>query len=286
MMKERTIARTVTLEGVGLHSGKSAMMRLLEGPPGTGIVFTRTDLPEKPWIAATVDNVINVDRCTVIGRDNVRVSTVEHFMAAVHGLGIDNLMIEMSGEEVPAMDGSAAAFCRALEEAGAKEQEQERRCLNLEAPLSVEHEGAILVALPSRELRLTCIIDFSHPLVGTQIHEVTINPLSFVPEIAPARTFGFLEEVMSLRARALALGGDFQNALVITPEGFSSPLRFDNELARHKCLDLLGDLALLGMRLPLHVLSLRGGHALNIKLAREIGRHLEKTLQSPLSLKK
>jgi UDP-3-O-acyl N-acetylglucosamine deacetylase len=274
-MKQRTIADPVTIEGIGLHTGKLATMRLMEGAPGSGILFTRIDMPEKPVIAAHVGNVINVDRCTVLGKNGARISTVEHFMAAVYGLGLDNLMVEIHGEEVPAMDGSAKIFCSIIEEAGYKEQEGERRCPALDVPLWVENEGALLIALPAVELKLTCIIDFSHPLVGTQIYEVIVTPSSFLSEIAPARTFGFLEEVTTLRERELALGGDLGNALVIKPDGFSSPLRFEDELVRHKCLDLLGDLALLGVRPHLHIISLRGGHSLNARLTKAIDSQMK-----------
>jgi UDP-3-O-acyl N-acetylglucosamine deacetylase len=269
-MKQRTISREVSCAGIGLHTGAQVTMTLQEGQKDSGIVFVRTDLPGAPEVRAHVRNVVNVERCTILGRDSMRIATVEHFLAACYGLGIDNLKVLIDGEEVPALDGSARLFCDCLLGAGVKEQEKERETLTLTEPLSVRQGSALLVALPWDGLKLTGIIDFPHPMVGTQMYECELDPSHFVSELAPSRTFGFWEEVESLLARGLARGGSFDNAVVIRQDGFSTALRFPDELVRHKCLDLLGDIALAGKRVSAHLISLKAGHALHREMMQKI----------------
>jgi len=269
-MKQTTIRGEAVIRGVGLHTGCSVSMMVKESPEDTGIVFARCDLPGSPEIQARVGNVVSIERCTVLGGDSFTISTVEHFLAACYGLGIDNLRVELDGEELPALDGSALPFCRELAAAGIREQHREKEILVLDTPLWVSRGNALLIALPWQGLKLTGIIDFAHPMVGTQIYEIEVTPSSFTDGLAPSRTFGFWEEVESLLRRNLARGGSFDNAVVIRQEGFSTPLRFPDELVRHKCLDLLGDLALVGKRASLHLLSLKAGHALHIEMMKRI----------------
>jgi UDP-3-O-acyl N-acetylglucosamine deacetylase len=269
-MKQTTIGREIEMKGVGLHTGCQVCMTVREGPENSGIVFIRCDLPGLPEVRAEVKNVVNIERCTVLGRDTFTISTVEHFLGACYGMEIDNLRVELHGEELPALDGSALPFCRSLAQAGIKEQHTEREEIVLDEPLWVARGDALLIALPWQGLKLTGIIDFRHPMVGTQMCELQLTPSSFIDELAPSRTFGFWEEVESLLARNLARGGSFDNAVVIRQDGFSTPLRFPDELVRHKCLDLLGDLALVGKRASLHLLSMKAGHALHIEMMKKI----------------
>lgn len=269
-MYQQTIATRIDIEGTGLHSGKLIKMKICEGPPDSGIVFKRVDIEGHNEIKAHAKNVVNVDRCTTVGRDGIKISTIEHFMAAAYGLGIDNLLIEIDGEELPALDGSADVFCKRLKAGGIKSCGKERYFLTIRTPLFVENKYAKIIALPGKGLRLTCIIDYSHPVVQGQVFEISLENDSFEEVIAPARTYGFWEEVSDLWERNLALGGNLDNALVIKKDGYTSQLRFHNELVRHKCLDLLGDLALIGKRMNAHFISLRGGHSLNFEMVKSL----------------
>lgn len=263
---QRTLARPVEMSGVGIHSGAPARLRVLPAEPDTGRVLAAggRDIP------ALVRHVVGLDRCITLGFDSVSISTVEHLLAAAAGLGLDNLRIQVEGPEIPIMDGSAAAFVEAFQGAGTAEQNAAAPRIELPRPLWVSHGDALVLALPHRSLELEYAVHFDHPLVGSQW--VRFDPVrdSFREVLAPARTFGFWEEVPALRKQGLARGGDLSNALVITPDGFSTPPRFPDEPARHKCLDLLGDLALLGADLAARVVAVRAGHRLHVELVRKI----------------
>ncbi len=265
-VKQRTVAKSFEMRGRGLHKGKEVHMMINPAPPDSGIVFVRSDCEDRPRIAASFSEVAGVERCTALGKGDVRISTVEHFLASAYGMGVDNLEVEIDNEEVPALDGSARLFCQGFLDSGIREQEREKRTLEVKAPIYAIRDNGLLVALPGEDLRLTCIIEYDHPMVKTQLYETTVTPERFISECAPARTYGFWEEVEDLYKRNLALGGSLENAVVIKQDGFMTPLRFDNEMVRHKCLDLLGDLALLGCSLKGHFISLRAGHALNIEI--------------------
>ena len=273
-MTQSTIESTIRIAGTGLHTGRQITMTVKPAGLDNGIVFVRTDVPGNPSVPATVEHVVNVERCTVLGLDNVQIATVEHFLAACYGLSVDNLTVEIDSGEVPAMDGSARLFCDVLVNAGRRELGGERKVLCLKEPQVVGMGRSLLMALPSDRLRLTAIIDFAHPMVGTQLFEYDSEKDTFVDHIAPSRTFGFWEEVQALRDRNLAKGGSFDNALVVMPDGFSSPLRFPDELVRHKCLDLFGDMALVQRDMQVHFVSLRAGHALHVELMKKL-RSLE-----------
>ncbi|MHC9543843.1 MAG: UDP-3-O-acyl-N-acetylglucosamine deacetylase [Vulcanimicrobiota bacterium] len=265
-MKQRTVANSFDMEGIGLHKGKKVHMTINPAPPDSGIVFVRSDCEDRPRIAASFSEVTGVERCTALGKGDVRIITVEHFLASAYGLAVDNLEVEIDNEELPALDGSARLFCQAFMDSGIREQEREKRTLEINAPLYAARGDGLLIALPGEALCLTCIIAYDHPMVKTQLYEMTVTPERFFSECAPARTYGFWEEVEGLYERNLALGGSLENAVVIKQDSFMTPLRFDNEMVRHKCLDLLGDLALLGCSLKGHIISLRAGHALNIEI--------------------
>lgn len=265
-MKQRTISSAFEIQGKGLHSGKPVRIRVEGAPEDSGILFERKDLSGTPILRAEVSNVVDVKRCTVLGNERFRISTVEHFLAAAYGLGLNNLKVTIDSEEMPATDGSSKVFCEYFLKAGIEEQGREIERWMPSAPLFVKEGNAVVIALPSDELKITSIFESSHSMVPTQIFESAIEPESFITELAPARTFCFWEEVKGLWECNLGIGGDYDNALVIMPDGFSTPLRFANEIARHKCLDLLGDVALFRKCLGVHLISVRAGHLLNIQL--------------------
>ena len=274
MANQQTIARDVTVEGVGLHTGEAARLRFRAAPPETGVVFVRTDLDGEPEIRARLDSVVSTDRGTTLGAGEARVHTVEHVMASAAALQLDNLRVEVSGPEIPIMDGSFEPFLGALAEAGAQTQDAPARELTLSGPVSVRGPGGeAYAAMPADDLQVSATIEFDHPLVGRQFGSFRVAPDTFGAELARARTFGFLREAEALRARGLALGATLDNAIVLNESGVESgALRYDDEFVRHKIGDVVGDLALLGGRVRAHVVAERPSHAGNVLLAAEIGR--------------
>lgn len=263
----RTLAASALFQGVGVHSGATATVRVHAAPPGHGRVF----LVEGQRIPARADHVVRVDRCTTLGLAGATVSTVEHLLAAAAGLGLTDLLIEVEGPEVPILDGSALPFAEGFLAAGLRDQGAVAPALTLERPVYAAAGDGVVVAVPADEPRFECSVYFPHPLVGLQ--QVSFRPAEgdFMLELAPARTFGFWDEVQALLSRGLALGGDVSNALVIGgPGDFSSPPRFPDEPARHKCLDLVGDLALVGAPVKARVLAVRAGHRLHVEVAKKI----------------
>lgn len=256
-------------------------MRLLPAPADTGVVFRRTDLEGAPTVEAKAARVVDTDRGTTIGSGEVRVHTVEHLLAALSGCGIDNLVVELSGPEVPIVDGSARPFVDLIERAGVEEQDAALRTLALSEPISLREGDSSYVVTPATAFEVSATVEFDHPLIGRQFSSYRIDPTTFSKEIASARTFGFTREIEELRARGLAQGGSLENALVLTDEGLheGSTLRFPDEFARHKVLDIVGDLALLGARLGGHVMAQRPSHRGNVALAREILARAEKKAQ-------
>lgn len=264
---QRTIRRTATLEGIGVHTGARVRVRIAGAPPGAGIVFSRRDVSEGAAIRAAVEAVRSTQRGVTLG-NGVTVVSVEHLMAAAAGLGIDNLRVEVDGPELPALDGSAAGYVAALEEAGIVEQEGAARVIELgEAEVAVGQGHA--VTRRAEDFRVSYTVDLPPPL-GRQV--ATADLAVFPTAIAPARTWGFADEAEALRAAGLARGAGLDNVLVIGAAGYLNPPRFSDEPARHKILDLVGDLALLGARLQGYVEVVRGGHVLHLALAREIAR--------------
>jgi UDP-3-O-acyl N-acetylglucosamine deacetylase len=260
-----------SFRGTGLHTGAASVVTLHPGTPGAGIIFR---LPDGSEIPAHANYVVDTARCTVLGKGTARVSTVEHLLSACIGLGISDLTVAVEGPEIPIGDGSAACWIETLRAAGLAPLPQVPIRALLTAPVIVTgKDGAFVAAYPSDRLRVTVAIHFSHPLVGTQIAryvpDETEAPTDYAHEIADARTFGFIEEVEALLAAGLARGGTLDNAVVIYPDHFSMPLRFDNELARHKLLDVLGDLALWGSALlpNADIIAVKPSHRLNTELA-------------------
>ena len=276
--RQRTIESARSLDGVGLHTGSSVQMRLLPAEVQTGIRFRRVDLDGQPEIPATVASVVDIDRGTTLGVDSARVHTVEHLLSALAGASVDNVVIELNGAEPPACDGSARPFLELIEHAGILEQDAPARLIELAAPLSLEEGDSSYMVSPSSAFEVSVTIRFEHPTIGRQFASPEVEPESYGRDIASARTFGFLREVEALRSRGLAKGGSAENAILLTEEGLHEGmrLRFPDEFARHKVLDLIGDLALLGGRLRAHVVAQRPSHRGNVALAREIAAQAEK----------
>src|SRR5690242_14119217 len=257
-MTRRTIARAVSLEGVGLHLGVPCRLTFLPAPSGAGVVFRRADLPGSPLIAARVEHAVLTERRTQLGKEPVAVHTVEHVLAAVLARGLDDVVIELSGPEPPVMDGSAQPFVDALREAGIAEQAGEAHYLQLRHPVHLCDGDSIYEAVPAAALELDVTIDFPHPLIGKQHGEYRVTAESFERDLARARTFGFVHEVDALRAKGLIRGASTQNAVVVGDEGVvENELRWADEFVRHKAMDCVGDLALAGARVQARVRAMK-----------------------------
>jgi UDP-3-O-[3-hydroxymyristoyl] N-acetylglucosamine deacetylase/3-hydroxyacyl-[acyl-carrier-protein] dehydratase len=287
--RQNTLAREARLEGVGLHTGAPVVMRLLPAPVNTGIVFRRTDLPGAPEIPCHVSKVASTDRGTTLGQGDAKVHTVEHLLAAVVARQVDNLYVELEGPEPPAMDGSSQGFDAVLGECGTEEQDAPARVISVDETFSLSSGAAEYVVAPSPVFRLSCTVEFDHPAVGRQFASFRVDDGSFGREVAPARTFCFEREVAELYSRGLAQGGSVadtvQNAVVLGDDGgiIGGPLRFGDEFVRHKALDVVGDLALIGGRLHAHVVAEKPGHKANVALARElVERHERKKNTRPM----
>ena len=277
---QRTIAKDVSMKGLGLHTGEPVSVRVLPAPAGTGVVFIRSDLPHRPTIPVGAGANININksiRRTTVSKDGAEVQTIEHFMASLWGAGIDNAFVEVTGPEMPGMDGSALQYFEQLTAAGTTAQEAPRRYFSLREPVSVEDGESAIVVFPDRELRISYLLSYDHPMLKSQFVSYTRNGLaSFGQSIAPARTFCLKDEAEALRAAGLGKGASYENTLVLGPSGvINNTLRFDDEFARHKVLDLLGDLYLLGEHLRAHVIAIRSGHTLNVKLIKKLTQAME-----------
>ncbi|MFP4520552.1 MAG: bifunctional UDP-3-O-[3-hydroxymyristoyl] N-acetylglucosamine deacetylase/3-hydroxyacyl-ACP dehydratase [Fibrobacterota bacterium] len=303
MEKQKTIKNEVSLSGVGLHTGAKAEITLKPLPENSGIWFQRVDNPDKVRILADIDNVTDISRGTTISSDGVKVSTIEHIMAAFFGASIDNVLVEINNEELPILDGSSACFLDLIKKAGPVEQDAERLFIEIDRPLYHEVKGSDLALsiMPSEEFRLTFMIDYANPALGVQ-HTTMFDFDEFEKEYAPARTFCFLSEIEHLREKGLIKGGSIKSAVVVQDKdvneeeiayfkklfglkenvtagknGFlnNESLRFKNELCRHKALDLMGDFYLLGAPMKAFVLAARSGHAANIEMARRIRKEFK-----------
>ncbi|HZH56074.1 UDP-3-O-acyl-N-acetylglucosamine deacetylase [Yanghanlia caeni] len=278
MLRQRTIQKPISTKGVGLHSGRRVELTLRPAAPNTGIVFHRVDLPQVVDLPARADQVGNTRMASVLQQGDVRVSTVEHLMSALAGLGIDNLHIDLTAEEVPIMDGSAATFVYLLRSAGLQEQAAPKKFLRVLKPVEVrEGEGkdAKWARLePYNGFALSFSIDFRHPAIDATANfaKVDFETDSYVKTIARARTFGFASEVEALRAAGLARGGSLDNAIVMDEYRVlnADGLRFDDEFVKHKILDAIGDLYLIGRPLVAHYVACKSGHGLNNQLARAL----------------
>ncbi len=270
-MKQRTIAEPVSYSGIGLHTGNLTTVTFKPAPADSGIVFYRTDLEHCPAIPALVDNVVDVSRGTTIGIGNAKVHTVEHAMATLAGLGIDNLTIEVDADEIPNGDGSAMPVLNTLLRAGVVDLDREKQYITVDHPVYYRKDDVTLSILPSEELRVTMTIAYDHPTIGTQYASFTITEDTFKSELAPARTFCFLREVKMLQDAGLIQGGSLESAVVIGDDGIlNDTLRFPDEFVRHKILDLLGDTYLLGFPLKGHIIGVKCGHEKNVMFSKQI----------------
>jgi len=267
MRFETTIQRPVEARGIGLHSGVQVSIRVLPAPVSTGIVFVRTDLDNFP-IPASWRHVARVSYATSLMRQGVLISTTEHLLSVFYSCGIDNAYIEINNLEVPILDGSGLPFLELIKEAGVRHYRRKRRYLRIRRPITVEDRGKRISILPDDSFRLTCEIRYDHPLVGRQILEMEVTPDRYGEEIAPARTFGFLYELDQMRNMGLIRGASLDNAVCFDRNTVMNPngLRFPDECCRHKALDLIGDLALIGKPLLGHVIAERAGHAMHAQL--------------------
>jgi UDP-3-O-[3-hydroxymyristoyl] N-acetylglucosamine deacetylase len=265
-MFQTTILQPAETQGVGLHTGVHGKMRLVPAPADTGIVFRRVDLDEFP-IEAHGRNVARVSYATSLMKQGVLLSTTEHLLAAIYSCGIDNVFIDIDAIEVPILDGSAEPFMRLIDQAGIRRLRRKRRYLRVLKPVEVIEDGRRIGIYPANEFRVRCYVDFPHPLVGQQEVEMVVNAQSFRQVLSRARTFCFESDIEPLRAMGLIRGGSLENAIVLTKDGMlNGPLRFPDEFGRHKALDLIGDLALVGLPLLGRVEARKAGHALHTQL--------------------
>src|SRR5208283_741413 len=263
--------RPVETSGVGLHSGVPVRIRILPAPPSTGIVFRRTDL-DNFEIPASWRYVQKVSYATSLMRQGVLISTTEHLLSVFYSMSIDNAFVEIDNLEVPILDGSGQPFVELLREAGIRQYRRKRRYLRIRRPIFVEERGKRISILPAESFCLTCETDYSHPLAGRRSLEMEVTPERYAAEIAPARTFGFEHELDQMRNMGLIRGASLDNAVCFTRDSVMNPggLRFADECCRHKALDLIGDLALLGKPLLGHVIAERAGHAMHAALVNRI----------------
>jgi UDP-3-O-[3-hydroxymyristoyl] N-acetylglucosamine deacetylase len=268
---ETTVQRPVETQGVGLHHGVPVSIRILPAPAGTGIVFIRTDLDRFP-VPASYRHVARVSYATSLMRQGVLISTTEHLLSVLYSMGIDNAHIEIDNLEVPILDGSGETWVGLLAQAGVKYYRRKRRYLRVLRPVTVEAPNKRITVLPADRFMLSCDVFFDHPMVGRQTLEMEVTPERYARQLAPARTFGFAYELDQLRNMGLIRGASLENALcfdetsVMNPEG----MRFPDECCRHKALDLIGDLALIGRPLLGHVIAERAGHAMHVALVAKI----------------
>ena len=284
MDKQRTIEKEFSLSGVGLHTANE--IKVIFKPAGVdeGINFIRVDLSDKPKARADINSLLGNSlslRRTSIGHGTFEIQTVEHLMSALGGLGIDNINIEVSGNEIPGLDGSSLNFMESLIKAGIKEQEKERQYYSIKEPIFIEEEGSSIMAVPSSEFKISYTLDYQHPYLKTEFLQARISEELYKKEIAPARTFCLEDEAGELQRKGFGRGANYSNTLVVGKTGVvKNQLRFEDEFVRHKVLDLLGDLYLLGYPLKGHIIALKSGHSLNLKLVKKIAEQKSRFTQS------
>ncbi|MBI5549315.1 MAG: UDP-3-O-acyl-N-acetylglucosamine deacetylase [Deltaproteobacteria bacterium] len=272
-LRQRTIAEEASCSGIGLHTGALVTVTLKPAPENHGVTFRRTDVPGAREIPARAEHVVDTSLATTLGRDGLRIGTVEHLCSALSGMGIDNLRIEVDGPEIPILDGSAAPFVYLLRDAGIVEQRKHKRFLVIRRPVAVREGDKVASFSPAPQFTVSSTIDFKHPLISDQSYRLAFSAGAFQREIARARTFGFLRDVEALKRAGLARGGSLENAIVVDDFSILNPdgLRFPDEFVRHKILDALGDVFLFGMPVIGHLRAQKSGHALNHRL---VGRVL------------
>lgn len=267
---QKTIRREISSTGIGLHSGKKVKIVLKPAPANKGIIFRRTDI-ENFEITASEGFLFKTDHATSISRNDICIDTVEHLMAALVGLGIDNIIVEVDSSEIPAMDGSASPFVYLLKEAGIKKLSWKKKIMRITRPIEIRDNDKFIAIYPSDSFKISYRIQFDHPSIQQQEASFTIDEETFVDEIAPARTFGFLRDVEMLRKKNLARGGSLDNAIILDEHKIiNNPLRYQDEFVRHKILDAMGDLGFLPHRVVGHLVASKAGHAMHINLFTKI----------------
>jgi UDP-3-O-[3-hydroxymyristoyl] N-acetylglucosamine deacetylase len=272
MHLQRTLKKEINCFSVGLHTGRKVNMKIKPAPVDTGIIFVRKDLPDAQPIHANYNNVCDTMLATSLGTNGVTVSTVEHLLSAFSGMGVDNAIIELDSFEVPIMDGSALPFVNMLKEVGTHVQEKNKRLLIIKKPVSVTEGDANAVLLPAEEFKITYEIDFKHPFIGKQSYSMTFSDEKYEKEICAAQTFGFLKDLEFLQAKGLALGGSLKNVIVLDDKKIINKegLRIPDVFVKHKILDAIGDLFLLGMPIIGHFMAYKSGHRMNNLLLKEL----------------
>jgi UDP-3-O-[3-hydroxymyristoyl] N-acetylglucosamine deacetylase/3-hydroxyacyl-[acyl-carrier-protein] dehydratase len=280
LKQQQTIKRQVSFSGIGIHTGNQVTMTWKPAPVDAGIKFVRADLDGKPVIEPRIENVRDVTRWTSIGKDSAVIHTVEHVLATLAGFGIDNVVVELDGNEPPVGDGSALPYVQLVKQAGIQPQEGQREVFQPREVLHVEFGDSLAVVLPGDHLRISCTIQYGKPGLDAQFLSLAIEPATFETQIAPARTFAFYEDLHALIDHGMIKGGSLRNAVLIRNESVlaTEALRFRDEFVRHKILDVLGDLALLGRPLVGHVVTIRPGHASNAELTKRLAQLMEKQL--------
>ena len=273
MRLQRTLKQKVSFEGIGLHTGRYSKVHLKPAPRDTGIIFIRTD--KELAIKASIDSVTDTAFSTTLGYNGIKIRTVEHILAVLAGLGIDNLIIEVNGPEIPILDGSSMELTSLILKGGIAKQSKKRPYIRITNPVVLTDGHAEIAALPYNGIHITYRIHFNHYLLGEQNLSLELTEESFAMEIAPARTFGFLKDVEYLKANGFARGGSFDNAIILGENGIlnSSGLRFKDEFVRHKILDLIGDLSLSGFPIYGHIIANKSGHTTNMKFLKKLLSH-------------
>jgi UDP-3-O-[3-hydroxymyristoyl] N-acetylglucosamine deacetylase len=275
--QQQTLNKDVSFSGIGIHTGASVTLRFVPAKEGTGILFKRTDLPGEPTIPATLEYVCDTSRSTTIGIGNIRIQTIEHVLAAVQAYEIDNLIIEVSTFEPPVGNGSSDVFVEMIESVGIKEQAATKPIVHLQKPLYFSEGDIHLVALPSDEYRISYTLSYKESkALREQFHSLVITPANFKNELSPCRTFSLWNEISFLMDRGLIMGGSLDNAVVIKEDVILSKngLYFPNEMCRHKILDMVGDLTLIGLNFKSHIIAIRSGHASNFALAKKLYQYI------------
>ncbi|MDD5136239.1 MAG: UDP-3-O-acyl-N-acetylglucosamine deacetylase [Candidatus Omnitrophica bacterium] len=272
--KQRTIAKSVSVEGLGLQTGGKVRLTLKSSPADSGITFVRTDLPDKPSLnlrLLALGSSDAVERRTTLGFGPGQIQTTEHLLAALSGLSIDNIAVELDNTELPGLDGSAKSFVDLIKSSGVVEQEKARNSLKVGRVTACSAKDSLIAVFPDEQFRISYTLSYKDPAIGTQFYSIIVNEKDFETEIAPARTFCLEEEARELLKRGLGKGANYDNTLVIGKAGpVNTALRFPNEPVRHKILDLIGDLYILGMPIMGHVVAIKSGHALNAELVKKL----------------
>jgi len=280
MNKQHTIASEAHIKGVGLHTANKVNVTFKPAEANAGVSFIRTDLPDRPIIKASLDSLIpkvSSIRRSSIGLGEIQIYTIEHLMATLQGMGIDNICIEIDNNELPGMDGSGLSFFEVLSKAGLQEQDAPQQFFAIKEPIYVEDDSCSIVALPSAEYKISYTLSYNHPMLKSGFLELSITPETFRKELVGARTFCLEEEAQELQKQGLGKGASYENTLVVGKSGvIKNKLRFEDEFTRHKILDLLGDLYIIGHPIKAHIIALKSGHSLNLKLVKKILQQKEK----------